>query len=412
MPIPKPRPLRCYGNDELEQWHRTSVEVADYLPILEKLIGFSTVSSNSNLECIDYIEDFLAERHFHTTRIYNHDHSKANLLAGIGPETEGGIMLAGHSDVVPVAGQDWHTDPFCLVKKEGRLYGRGVADMKGFLALAMELAATLDPDTLQKPLYLLFSYDEEIGCGGAKRLVDVLRAMVARPRFVLIGEPTNMDLVTAHKGISLSTTNIRGKSAHSSCPALGANAILAAVRLIQQIDTILPGDQDEKFDPPGATFNIGTVHGGNAGNIIAQDCSFVWEFRPLPSQDAQAVQNKFSELVQSLQQEMPGISVDHRIDSIVPGLQEGENREIATQLQGHLPGSKLGAVSFVTEAGLYQQAHIPAIVCGPGHVNQAHQPNEHIALAKMDQYRTFLFKLVETLTGSYQTKVDSGSSPE
>ena len=371
--------------------------MADYLPILERLTSFATVSSNSNLECIDYIEDFLTENHFHTTRFYNHDHSKANLMARIGPETEGGIMLAGHSDVVPVAGQDWLSDPFALVQKEDKLYARGVADMKGFLALAMECAAAVVPGSLKKPLYLLFSYDEEIGCGGAKRLVEVLKTMLARPRFVLIGEPTNMDLVTAHKGISLSTTHIRGKAAHSSCPALGASAILAAVRLIQQIDTILPGDQDEKFDPAGATFNIGTVHGGNAGNIIPQDCSFVWEFRPLPSQDAQAVQTKFAELVLKLQQDMPGISVDHRVDSIVPGLQEGKNREIATQLQDHLPDSKLGTVSFVTEAGLYQQANIPAIVCGPGHVNQAHQPNEHISLLMMDQYRTFLFDLVETL---------------
>jgi acetylornithine deacetylase len=372
----------------------------DYLPVLERLIGFATVSSNSNLECIDYIEDFLSEKHFHTTRFYNHDRSKANLVARIGPQTAGGIMLAGHTDVVPVAGQDWFSDPFALVQKEDKLYGRGVADMKGFLALAMECAAAVDTGGLKKPLYLLFSYDEEIGCGGAKRLVEVLKSMPARPRFVLIGEPTNMDLVTAHKGISLSTTHIRGKAAHSSCPALGASAILAAVRLIQQIDTILPGDQDENFDPAGATFNIGTVHGGNAGNIIPQDCSFVWEFRPLPSQDAQAVQNKFAELVLELQQDMPGISVDHRVDSIVPGLQEGKNREIATQLQEHLPDSKLGTVPFVTEAGLYQQANIPAIVCGPGHVNQAHQPNEHISPLMMNQYRAFLFKLVETLTNA------------
>lgn len=369
----------------------------DYRSILERLIGFSTVSADSNLECIDYIEDFLSERHFHTQRIFNQDSTKANLIARIGPQTDGGIMLAGHSDVVPVEGQDWHSDPFRLVQKEDRLYGRGCADMKGFLALAMELAATLDPDSLQKPLYLVFTYDEEVGCRGAKRLVEVLKTLETRPRFVLIGEPTNMDLVTAHKGISLSTTHIRGKSAHSSCPDLGVSAILAAVSLISRIEAILPTGKDEKFDPPGATFNIGTVQGGNASNIIPQDCSFVWEFRPLPSQDTQVVQDNFSELVQVLQQEMPGISIDHRVDATVPGLQEGGNREIATELQVHLKHSKLATVPFVTEAGLFQQAGIPAIVCGPGHVNQAHQPNEYVPLGLMDEYREFLFKLIGTI---------------
>ena len=269
--------------------------------------------------------------------------------------------------------------------------------MKGFLALAMELAATLDPESLQKPLYLVFTYDEEVGCRGAKRLVEVLKTLDPRPRFVLIGEPTDMDLVTAHKGISLSTTHIRGKPAHSSCPALGASAILAAVRLITQIESILPSGRDEMFDPPGTTFNIGTVQGGNASNIIPQDCSFVWEFRPLPLQDTQAVQDKFSELVQVLQKEMPGISVDHRVDATVPGLQEGGNREIATELQLHLQHSKLATVPFVTEAGLFQQAGIPAIVCGPGHVNQAHQPNEYVPLGLMGEYREFLFKLIATV---------------
>lgn len=371
--------------------------MADYLPILEKLISFNTVSSNSNLECIDYIEAFLSEQHFHTQRIYNHDQTKANLIARIGPNIDGGIILAGHSDVVPVKGQDWQTDPFALVQKNGKLFGRGCADMKGFLALAMEAAAAIDPTSLKKPLYLIFTYDEEVGCKGAERLVEVLRGLDARPQFVLIGEPTDMDLVTAHKGISLSSTHIRGKPAHSSCPELGASAILAAVQLIGQINTILPTEKDENFNPAETTFNVGTIKGGNASNIIPQDCSFEWEFRPLPYQDAQAVQNQFSKLLQELQHDMPGISVKHRVKASVPGLQQGKNREIATQLQTLLPESKLATVSFVTEGGLYQQASIPAVVCGPGHVNQAHQPDEYVPLVKMNQYRKFLTALLATL---------------
>lgn len=368
---------------------------ANYLSILERLISFATISADSNLACIDYIEEFLGERNFHTQRFYNAEQTKANLIARIGPETDGGIMLAGHTDVVPVAGQDWHTDPFSLAQKQGRLYGRGCADMKGFLALAMELAASVDAATLQKPLYLIFSYDEEVGCLGAKQLVEELHSLPARPRFVLIGEPTNMDLATAHKGISLSTTRVRGVAAHSSSPALGASAILAAVRLIEQIDGILPAGEDDSFNPPGATFNIGMIDGGNAANIIPQDCRFVWEFRALPSQDDQLVQHRFSEIAQKLEQEMPGITIDHRVDATVPGLQAGANHEIATQLQTHLPNSKLATLPFVTEAGLYQQANIPAVVCGPGHVNQAHQPNEYVPLQLMDQYRTFLFNVVK-----------------
>lgn len=372
--------------------------VADYRLILEKLIGFSTISSDSNLECIDYIETFLSETGFQTRRFYDPEKTKANLIAHIGPETEGGIMLSGHTDVVPVEGQDWDTDPFCLLEKDGRLCGRGTSDMKGFLALAMQVAASVNPDRLQKPLYLIFTYDEEVGCLGAKSLVDVLKTMDIKPRFVLIGEPTNMDLVTTHKGISISTTHIRGHPAHACRPQSGASAILAATRLINRMDGIIPAEHDERFDPPAATFNIGTMQGGNATNIIAQDCTFEWELRPLPSQDAHSVQDSFSDLVKTLEREMPGISVDHRVDAVVPGLKEGKNREIAAELQSIMTQSKLSTAAFTTEAGLFQQAGIPAVVCGPGHVNQAHQANENIAVTTMDQYRKFLFNVVETLT--------------
>ncbi len=373
-------------------------EVGDYLAILQQLIGFPTISENSNLECIEYIESYLSERHFRTRRIYNREQTKANLIASIGPQLGGGVMLAGHTDVVPVEGQEWFTDPFQLVQRDDRLYGRGCSDMKGFLALAMALAGAIDPGRLSRPIYLLFSYDEEVGCLGAKRLVDVLKNMQAPPQFVLIGEPTDMDLVTAHKGICLSTTQVRGRAAHSSCPDLGANAILAALKLIQQIDSLLPTEQDERFDPPVATFNIGTIKGGNACNIIPQDCGFSWEFRCLPDQDATVVQDRFSETILQLQGEMPGITIDHKTVSFVPGLSAGKNQEFAMQLQRYLKHSKLTTVPFVTEAGLYQEAGIPALVCGPGHVNQAHQPNECVPLARMEQYRTFLNELLATLS--------------
>jgi acetylornithine deacetylase len=370
----------------------------DYKEILQNLVGFPTISSDSNLACIDYIDEYLTDKGFNTRRVFNHDQSKANLIAKIGPEIDGGIMLSGHTDIVPVAGQEWQSDPFELLEKDGKLYGRGTTDMKGFIALVMYAVATITPKRLKRPLFLVFTYDEEVGCHGAKSLVEDLKIMDHRPAFVLIGEPTNMELVTAHKGICISRTNIRGKPSHACRPDDGASAISAAVKLISQIDGIIPSDRDETFDPPTATFNIGKVYGGNATNIIAQDCTLEWEFRPLPSQDVTSVQAKFRKLADVVEREMPGVFVNHQVDSIVPGLKEGENRQFATELQSCMEHAKLSTAAFTTEGGLFQEAGIPAIICGPGHITQAHQPNEHITVSMMEQFYKFLVDVIEKFT--------------
>lgn len=370
---------------------------AHYLEILQKLIGFPTLSAETNLPLIDYTDDFLVSHGFQTKRFYNKEGNKANLVAQIGPQKDGGFMLAGHTDVVPVEGQAWTAEPFQLSERSNRLWGRGTADMKGFLALMMEIAAAVDSSKLQRPLFLCFTYDEEIGCGGAKAFSQFWQGLAVRPSFVLIGEPTDMTLVTAHKGIQLVTTQVKGKPAHSSCPYLGVSAIVFASKLIAALDKILPAEGDVDFDPPFSTFNIGTIHGGTAINIIPEYCQFDWECRTLPSQNVAQVNEALECLTRSLKDQMHGIEVEHRIKTTVPGLKSGANLAVAAWLKGFLEGGKIGTAPFLTEAGLYQQVGIPAVVCGPGSIREAHQPDESIAINSMESYRVFLHKVVENL---------------
>jgi acetylornithine deacetylase len=376
-----------------------------YHEILEQLIKFPSVSRETNLPLIDYAENFLEGRGFWTRRFYNDKGNKANLVARLGPEKTGGLMLAGHTDVVPVDDQDWIFEPFQLTEKNGCLHGRGTSDMKGFLALALDAAAAMEGQNLQHPLYICFTYDEEIGCGGAKALVAFLRTLSARPRFVLIGEPTDMALVTAHKGIQIMTTQIRGKPAHSSCPHLGASAIVFAAKLIAAIEQILPAEEDTEFEPPSVTFNIGTISGGTAVNIIPEYCQFSWECRTLPSQNVAQMSAALERLTHALQSQVPGIKVENHWGAAVPGLKSGENLEIAAWLKNFLGKGTISTAPFVTEAGLYQEAGIPAIVCGPGNIQQAHQPDERVAIDKMENYRIFLRKVVETMLVQEERKI-------
>lgn len=369
----------------------------NYLRILQKLIEFPTLSAETNLPLIDYTEDFLSSYGFQTQRFYNEEGNKANLIAQIGLRKEGGFMLAGHTDVVPVEGQAWTVEPFQLSERNGCLLGRGTADMKGFLALAMEAAVTIAGRRLQRPLFLCFTYDEEIGCGGAKALSQFWQDLAVRPSFVLVGEPTDRALVTAHKGIQLITTQVRGKPAHSSCPPLGASAIVFAAKLIAALEEVLPLEEDRDFDPPSSTFNIGTISGGTAINIIPEHCQFEWEYRTLPSQNVAQVNAALERLTRALKAQVQGIEVKHYIKTAIPGLKSGANLQAATWLKGFLEDGKMGTAPFLTEAGLYQKVGIPAVVCGPGSLREAHQPDESVAIDIMESYRVFLHKVVESL---------------
>lgn len=374
----------------------------DYHAVLKKLIGFPTVSMESNLGLIDYAEELLDGRGYRTARRYSENGRKANLLARIGPETKGGIALAGHTDVVPASAQDWQSDPFELVENEGRLFGRGTADMKGFIALALVAARSVDPRKMQKPLHLILTYDEEVGCHGAKALQEDLQNLPGKPRFVLIGEPTGMQLVTAHKGIQSMVMRVRGKPAHSSRPDLGANAIEFAARFMSGIARVLPKDSDANFNPPTATFNIGTIRGGEAVNIIPEWCNLGWEFRSLPSQDPASVHRDLRQLVEDIRAEMPGITVETHLVADVPGLEAGTNRDVAVDLRRLLrpPEPVVTTVPFVTEGGLFQQAGIPAVVCGPGALEQAHQPDEWVSVKEMNRCGDFLMRVVAETGGS------------
>lgn len=364
--------------------------------ILRELIGFPTVSSESNLPLIEYAERYLAAQGFATERRYNREGNKANLLARIGPEANGGIALAGHTDVVPVSGQDWHSDPFEMTERDGYLHGRGTADMKGFIALAMHAAAHIDAAALRKPLHLLLTYDEETGCQGAMALQDELRSMDARPAFVLIGEPTAMQLVTAHKGIQQMITTVQGKPGHSSRPDVGASAIRFAADFISGLESVLPTGRDDTFNPPVTTSNIGVIRGGEAVNIIPEHCEFRWEFRPLPGQDPSRIHASLSEMVEALKARMPGVAVHTRLEAAVPAMLAGDNEQVVLALAQHLEPEepRTSTAPFVTEGGLYQEAGLPAVICGPGRLEQAHQPDECVSRQAMDRYASFLATLL------------------
>lgn len=370
---------------------------AKFADIFTELIAFNTISSQSNLDCIDYIASLLQKNNFRTKKIYNAEKNKANLLASIGPDCSGGIILSGHTDVVPVADQNWETDPFILTKKDNCWYGRGTADMKGFIALLLELATQINIEQLTRPLHFVFTYDEEVGCLGAKALADEITAFIPKPYFALIGEPTNLDFVTAHKGIQVTHTQITGQSAHSSQPALGVSAILTACEFMTAISNNLPQEIDDKFTPEHSTCNFGVIKGGSAVNIIPEHCELDWEIRPLPMVDMQQFNDWREQLEQQLNQRHEALKINSTIKANVPALQSMISEEVVKIFKKLMPEQIITTAAFVTEAGIFEQYGIPTIVCGPGHVKQAHQPNEYVSDKQIITCRQFLKSLLAFL---------------
>ncbi len=359
-----------------------------------RLIRHPTVSSESNLALIAEVETELASLGFRCRRFPNPDKTKANLLASIGPEQPGGIVLSGHTDVVPTAGQAWSHDPFDPQIADGRLYGRGATDMKGFLGVVMALASEMAAAPLVRPIHLAFSYDEEVGCAGVGPLVRHLAKMNVQAELVLIGEPTDMQVVTAHKGIRVLRTTAKGRPAHSSQPGSGANAIAALARLVLAIEEeavqLARTERDERFDPPHTTFNLGQIRGGEAVNIVAEQAELIWEYRPLPGTNADAILERIQRLAE--RKVLPMLAAGAGKDAAItfetmaaaPALESSGN-EAAEQLVRRLLGAnRAHAVSFTTEAGLFQRiAGMPAIVCGPGAIAQAHRPDEWVSLDQL-----------------------------
>ncbi len=372
--------------------------------ILERLVAFDTVSTKSNLDLVGWVADYLDGLGIATVLTQNADGTKANLYATVGPGGRGGIILSGHTDVVPVAGQAWTSDPFRLDARGERLYGRGTADMKGFIALVLAMVPQALAAPLEIPLHIALSYDEEVGCLGVPALIRSLPEGAARPRLAIIGEPTGMQVANAHKGIHFLRTRLTGHEAHSSMPERGVNAIAAAAEIIVEIGRLAAecraaAPADSRFDPPYTSFNIGRIAGGAAVNIIARDCAFDWEFRPVPGEDAAALRRRIDDFIMAdllprLRAGHPDAAVETETMALVPPLVPDPGSPAETLARDLTGANEATTIAFATEAGLFQAAGIPAVICGPGSIEVAHQPDEFITRDQLAAGGAFLDRLL------------------
>ncbi len=379
--------------------------VAKAREILDTLIAFDTTSRNSNLELIAWVEDYLSGHGVASTRVVNDDASKANLYATVGPNLAGGVILSGHSDVVPVDGQAWDSDPWTVTERAGLLHGRGTCDMKGFLALA--LAAVPLFKNGAKPVHLAFSYDEEVGCLGAPAMIAEMAAKLPKPALAIIGEPTMMKVVTGHKGITVHAVEVLGHEAHSSLPHLGLSANMVAVELMHDLASLArtlweQGDPNSAFVPPHATLTIGTMQGGTAANILARQAKFVFDLRCPPDVDPEAVLAPFKAKIVALNSEMKqafpqaGVTIA-RLSNAPPMAPVGSSEAEAFVRRLTGDNSPAGVVSYAAEAGQFQQAGFATVICGPGSIEQAHQPNEYLAVEQFARGADFMLRLAEAL---------------
>jgi acetylornithine deacetylase len=373
--------------------------------MIAKLVGFATVSRDSNLELIEYIRGYLADLGVDSRLVPNSDGSKANLFATIGPMVAGGVVLSGHTDVVPVDGQPWDSDPFVLTENNGRLYGRGTADMKSFYAIALALVPKMLARGLARPIHLALSYDEEIGCLGALAMIRRIAMELPAPRAIVVGEPTDMRIVTAHKSITGLETLVTGYEAHSSQTHRGVSAVMTAARLITFLEDLAKENaalrvSQTPFEPPHSTIHVGTVHGGTATNIISRECRFTWDMRCIPEDDPQDYLERFErycrdEILPGMQAIAPEASIVTAERCSVPAL-EPESDGAAEALVRHLTGyNSSDAVAYGAEAGQFQRAGFSTVICGPGSIDQAHQPNEYIEKSQVEACADFMHRLID-----------------
>lgn len=374
--------------------------------MIERLIAFDTTSRLSNLPLIRFVSEYLAGHDIESIIVFNEDGTKAGLYATIGDEDRGGVVLSGHTDVVPVDGQDWHTDPFEAVEKDGRLYGRGTSDMKSFIAVALAMVPEFKAGRLKEPIHLALSYDEEVGCLGVQPLIAHVIEHLPRPRLVIVGEPTSMRVVNAHKGIHHFCTEVTGHEAHSSATHIGVNAIMYAAEAIAELNRIAEesrrhGDPSARFEPPYTTVHVGTIEGGTALNIVPRSCRFDWEFRALPDEDLDWIPARYRRVTDGLSEQMKTVAADTGIETRkvneVPAFAPEDGSPAESLALKLAPANETHTVSFGTEAGHFQRAGIPAIVCGPGNIEQAHKPDEYIELAEIDRCVAFMERLMKEL---------------
>ncbi len=377
------------------------------LELLDALIGFDTVSDKTNLPLIERVEAYLRAEGIAFTRVPNGEGDKAAIFATVGPRTDGGIVLSGHTDVVPVKGQHWSSDPFVMREESGKVFGRGSCDMKAFDAICLAMLPVFRDAGLKKPIHLLLSYDEEVGCLGSLDTIARFGADLPRPALCIVGEPTEMKVVNAHKSIASYVTTIHGKEAHSSNPALGANAIEGACAMVTELYRLqarleAEGDPSGLFDPGFSTVHVGTIEGGHARNILARECRFGWEFRGLPGVDPQRAIDHIeayatATVLPRLTRHVPEASIETRRSVEVPGLAADEGSAAEVLVKRLACTNAVGTASFATEAGQFQRNGIATVVCGPGSIHQAHQPDEFITLEQIDAGLAFMHRLAAEL---------------
>jgi acetylornithine deacetylase len=381
---------------------------SDPVSLLRHLVAFPTVSQESNLPLLDWVQERLEASGAACRRTWNADRTKANLLATLGPLEPGGIVLSGHTDVVPATDQDWTVPPFVLTEAGARLYGRGTADMKGFIAVALALFPEIAKAPLRRPLHLALTYDEEVGCLGAGALVQDLVAHLPLPGLAWVGEPTSMQWVDSHKSIHLFRTRVVGRPAHSSQPHRGAGAIFGASRLIEELRRLgeqarargESGGGEPRFDPPWTTVQVGQISGGTAVNILPGECTFLWEYRALPNEDPDGIRSEMERfaheaVLPALREFAPEAEIETVELARVPPLRWPGPLGLE-HLPGVRPGGS-GSVSFATEGGFFQGVGIPTVVCGPGSIDQAHRPDEFVERQDLEACALALRALVEDL---------------
>ncbi|CAN7420826.1 acetylornithine deacetylase [Rhizobium sp. LjRoot254] len=375
--------------------------------IFDRLIAFPTVSRDGNIELIRYIADFLSGAGIEAELYPHRDGDRASLFATVGPHKSGGVVLSGHTDVVPVEGQAWTSDPFRLTRREDRLFARGAADMKGFVACAIEALVAAKDEDLARPLHVAFSYDEEIGCVGVRPMLAELAAAGIRPEWVLIGEPTSMQVATGHKGKTGIRATCKGHAAHSALAPTGLNAIHLASDLLtgireMQAEIERTGRRDDDYDVPYTTLHAGVIKGGTALNIVPDNCEMLFEIRNIAGDDPKSIMDQFFDraevIVSKSKSRFPEAEIRLEIFNEYPGLgtdEAGAVAERAITLSGQSNRIK---VAFGTEGGLFQEVlGTTAIVCGPGSMDQGHKPDEFVSVQQMEECRSMLLRVTDTL---------------
>lgn len=381
--------------------------VSGTVAMLERLVSFDTTSRNSNLACIDFIKDYLGAHGIESRLTHDSTGSKANLYATIGPAGVPGVALSGHVDVVPVDGQAWSADPFRLRREQGRLYGRGAADMKGFVAACLAMVPHFKACGLKRPVHLCFTYDEEVGCHGARVLADDLVALPVRPEMVIVGEPSSLKPILGHKGKVSAVCRVIGLAGHSSRPDRAVNALQAGAEVVAQLNRqqariIAEGPHDHRFDPPWTSCHAGVFRSGSALNIVPHEAEIVFEYRHIPAHDAVTLLDELrahaeTTLLPPMRAVHPGAAILFDERPRLAGMDLAEDHPLADLVRSLTGANEAGRVAYGTEGGIFQEAGMPAIVCGPGDIAQAHMPDEWIAESELAACERFLTGLADRL---------------